>query len=196
MRPDTVTYCNCMEEVKQRIGLVKSVLVGLVTTGQEAFNIELIFVQLRKTLELIAFASLTANKAKYCAAHANFALHWRAKDMLEALGKINPGFYPVPLESPVRQGDAIVHFPRSEGGFLTKDEFAALYDVSSEIIHARNPFSTKDSVTQIGYSVDQWVLRIQKLLRWHLTHLVDGDKWIVNISEDGPIYLYPGGPIS
>jgi len=156
----------------------------------------LVFVQLRKALELIAFASLTANKEKYSTAHANFALHWRAKEMLEALEKINPEFYPVPLESPVRQENAVVHFPRLDSGFLTKDEFVTLYNVSSAAIHTRNPFSTKDPVIEIGYSVEDWVLRIQRLLALHVMHLVDGDKWIVNIPEDGPVHLYPGGPIS
>ena len=75
-------------------------LAGRVTTGDETFNIELVFVQLRKTLELIAFASLTTNKQKYSAAYANFATHWRVKDTLKALEKINPDFYPVPLKPP------------------------------------------------------------------------------------------------
>jgi hypothetical protein len=196
MRSDTVTYCHCMEEVKQRIGLVKAILAGLTTTGQEIFNIELIFVQLRKILELIAFASLTANKVKYSAAHANFASHWRAKGMLADLGKINPDFFPVPLDAPVPLDTGVKHFPRPVDGFLTKDEFVTLYDASSAVIHSRNPFSTKDPVIQIGYSVEEWVLRIQKLLGWHLMHLVDGDKWVVNIPQDGPVQVYPASPKS
>lgn len=196
MRADTVTYCNCMEEAKRRIGLVKSMLAGVVTTGEEAFNVELIFVQLRKTLELIAFASLTANKAKYSVAHANFASHWRAKAMLEELEKINPDFFPVPLEPPVTMARGVKHFEKLSEGFLTKSEFVTLYQASSEIIHTRNPFSPKDPVVQIGYSVDQWVLRIQKLLGLHLMHLVDGGKWIVNIPQEGPVHVYPASPMS
>src|ERR1035437_3686805 len=66
----------------------------------EVFDIELIFVQFRKVLELIAFSSLTANKDKYSVAYANFGVHWKAKSMLQAVGKLNPNFYPVPLGPP------------------------------------------------------------------------------------------------
>ena len=90
-----------MEEVRDRINLVRSVGEHNITTGREVFDVELVFVQLRKVLELIAFASLTANKDKYCAAHANFATHWRAKSMLEELEKINPDFYPMPIPTVV-----------------------------------------------------------------------------------------------
>ena len=39
---------------------------------------ELMLLQLRMSLELIAFSSLTANKHKYAAVHAGFETHWRA----------------------------------------------------------------------------------------------------------------------
>jgi hypothetical protein len=63
MNAEIVTYCTCMEEVNLRIGLVRSVVARSNTTGREDFDAELVFVRLRKTLEMIAFASLSANKA-------------------------------------------------------------------------------------------------------------------------------------
>jgi hypothetical protein len=73
-------YCNCMEEVRQRVTLVHSILTRSVSTGYPAFDLETTFLQLRKILEVIAFASLTANKDVYSAAYATFATHWNAAD--------------------------------------------------------------------------------------------------------------------
>src|ERR1700687_844653 len=191
-KTDTVTYCNCMEEIRRRVALVQSVLASSITTGHNDLDIELIFVQFRKSLELTAFASLTANRAKYSAAHANFAAHCKAKAMLEAVEKLNPNYYPVPLELPRTLDTNVKHFEPVVDGYLTKSDFVVLYDKSSEILHARIPFSAKDPVVQIGYSVAKWIERIQRLLGLHLVHLVDDDtKWIVEINNDGPVKLYP-----
>jgi hypothetical protein len=194
MPTDIQIYCDYMADVRNRIGVVQGVLAGRITTGAEAYNIELIFLQLRKTLELIAFGSLCANKTAYSAAHKNFASHWKAKAMLEALAKVNPDFYPVPLDPPQELAPGRKHFPRPADGFMTQDEFERLYDAASDVLHTRNPFTEKDSVIQIGYSVPEWVARIQKLLGWHVMHLAGGDKWIVNIPAEGNVNAWPASP--
>lgn len=66
----TRLYVNCMEEIRDRISLVESVGQHRLMTGFEACDQELVFLQFRKVLELVAFASLTANKEKYALAHA------------------------------------------------------------------------------------------------------------------------------
>src|SRR5882762_3586972 len=164
-------YCNCMEEVKHRVGLVRSVLSGLVSTGYPAFNTETVFLQFRKILELVAFASLTANKDVYSAAYQEFATHWNAKRMLGYLEKVNADFYPIALEPFIPTANGVKHFPLASDGFMTKEEFVTLYNTCGKVLHARNPFSTEDPVIQIGYSVEQWVSRIQKLLTIHIISL-------------------------
>jgi hypothetical protein len=191
---DAEKYCNCMVQIRQRTGLVQSLLNRTITTGEEVFDIELIFIQFRKVLELIAFSSLTANKDKYSAAHANFAVHWKAKSMLQAVAKLNPSFYPVPLGPPELLPNRTKRFTPLAEGFLTKDDFEFLYDKSSEVLHARNPFATKDPVIQIRYSAAHWIVRIQTLLAFHNVELVDESRWMVEIPNDGPIKLWPAVP--
>src|SRR6516162_6253486 len=89
-----------MEAVKQRLAQVEAIGTRHVTTGEIVFDIELAFLHVRKILELIAFGSLIANRDKYSAVHENFANHWKAKDMLSAIEKLNADFYPVPVKSP------------------------------------------------------------------------------------------------
>lgn len=191
----TKLYVNCMEEIRDRVNLIHSVGAGQVTTGHQAFDVELVFLQLRKILELIAYASLTANKDKYSAAHAQFAKHWRAKAILQELEKINPGFYPMPIEQPQLQPDGVKHCPAVVDKFLTKDDFAVLYDKTSDILHVGNPFDARPPKLNIKYSTKEWVSRIQTLLRLHVMHLVDGRKWVVQIPESGAIRLWPAEPI-
>jgi hypothetical protein len=194
MNEETRLYINCMEEVRDRVNLVKSVGAHSITTGHQVFDMELVFLQLRKILELIAFASLTANKEKYSAANAQFATHWKAKLMLQELEKINPDFYPMPVGQPQLQANGVKHCPAVTGGFLTKDDFEFLYDKTGDILHVRNPFSAKDPTLKIRYSTKEWVSRIQVLLALHIVHLVGGKKWIVEIPNAGAIRVYAAEP--
>jgi len=182
-----------MEEVRHRVGVICAVQSGQGSTGYPAFDIETIFLQFRKTLELIAFASLTANKAEYSAQFVKFSAHWNAGWMLRDLEKVNPDFYPVSLQLPIQKPDGVKHLPLTADGFLTKDEFVSLYDKCGKALHARNPFST-EAIPQSEYTVEQWVARIQILLRLHLVRLVNGDKWIVNIPNSGKIEGYSATP--
>jgi hypothetical protein len=114
--------------------------------------------------------------------------------MLDELDKVNPDYYPVPLDPPKEIAPGKKHFPRPTDGHMTKEEFISLYDSCSEVLHTRNPFSTKDPMIQIGYSVQEWVARIQRLLGWHLIHLVGGDKWVVNIPAEGNVQVWAASP--
>src|SRR5260370_12202469 len=132
---DLVTYCNCMEEVRHRVGVICAVQSGQVSTGYPVFDAETIFVQFRKTLELIAFASLTANKAEYSAQFAKFSTHWNAERMLRDLEKVNPEFYPVSLQLPEQTSDGVKHVQLIPDVFLTKHEFVSLYDTCAKLSH-------------------------------------------------------------
>jgi hypothetical protein len=98
-------YVKNMAELRQRLGIVQAVVNRRTGTGHETFDAELIFIQLRKTLELIAFGSLCANKKRYSEVHQNFAQHWSAKRLLNDLEKVNPRFYPEPLSDPQERPD-------------------------------------------------------------------------------------------
>lgn len=189
MASEIETYVKGMAELRQRLGTVRAVLDGRIGTGNNTFDAELIFIQLRKALELIAFGSPCANRAQYSQVHRNFTQHWNAKRLLTDLEKVNPRFYPEPLHEPREMPDKTKHFDRPVDGFLTGDEFAQLYDSSAEVLHIRNPFRTGDPTIHIGYNVDQWVARIQRLLVWHVMHLTDGGVWVVMIPADGDVGL-------
>lgn len=185
-------YSNCMEEVRDRIALVHRVMEGF-TVGHQAFDQELVFLQLRKTLELVAFASLIANREKYSATYEKFASHWNAERVLNDLEKVNPEFYPIPVNEP-EERDGIKHCSRVAEEFLTKEDFVTLYDKCGKMLHSRNPFTTEGTRIPLVYSVKQWVSRIQTLLRLHITHLVSGDVWIIQVPTEGRVLAWSGSP--
>jgi hypothetical protein len=193
MADDTKLYINCMEEARLRVNFVKELPARNGSTSFQAIDQELVFLQLRKILELIAFASLTANKAKYNAAYKKLTTVWNAKELLRNLEKINPEFYPLPVQHPQVQPDGTKHCAAVDE-FLTKDDFVSLYDVASTFLHVGNPFSTAKPVITMRYNVRQWLERIQALLKLHVVRLVDGNLWIVQIPEQGPVKMWLAEP--
>jgi hypothetical protein len=193
MNEDTKLYINCMEDARFRVNFVKDLPARNGTTGFQVIDQELVFLQMRKILEIIAFASLTANRAKYDAAYKKLTTVWRAKDMLRQLEKINPEFYPLPIQPPQLQPDGTKHCAAVDG-FLTKDDFVSLYDVASSFLHAGNPFSAQDPIIKMRYNVRQWLERIQALIALHVMRLVDGNLWVVQIPEQGPVKMWLAEP--
>lgn len=161
---DIQIYLNCTERVRYHLGVADTVFAGAIDTGHHDLNAEIIFLHLRKALEEIAFASLSANRSKYSAARAGFATEWNARRMLSFIEKVNPNFYPVPLKEPREVAPGQKHFDRVEGGYLDREDFVTLYDGCSEVLHSRNPYKAGDPTINVQHTVDEWSRRIKTLL--------------------------------
>jgi len=185
-------YADYMTGVRMRTDEIGRILT--VANMPDFARNELIFLQLRKSLELIAFASLAANKDAYAAVFPTFAEDWKAKRILEKIEKINPDFYPMALNPPEEIAPGRKYFSRPDSGFMTKDEFLTLYQIASEVLHTRNPFTGKDPTINIKYSFPEWVARIQRLLAWHRIGLASGTMWVVCIPDTGEVELWPAAP--
>jgi hypothetical protein len=194
--PEMRVYVNCMVDVRARIGAIRWAVATAVTFEKDHFiPTETVFINLRKILELIAFSSLTANKDKYAAAKANFASHWRANKILEAVEGLNPNFYPVPFSEPELLPSGVKHITPLQDGYLTKDDFAKLYDLTADVLHVWNPFSERERKIQMPYAVDECVARIQRLLRLHFVQLADSEtRWLVDIPGTGDVRVVAGVP--
>jgi hypothetical protein len=118
-------YADYMTGVRMRVEPIKTTMAIAATS--ECAKAEMVFLQFRKALELIAFASLAANKETYAKASTKFVEKWRAQQILEKIGKINPDFWPMALNEPKETAPDHKHFSRPEGGFLTQEEFVMLY---------------------------------------------------------------------
>jgi len=59
---DVQIYCDCMARIRHRINVVQTIMSGGIKIGHADQTAELIFIQFRKTLEEIAFASFRLTK--------------------------------------------------------------------------------------------------------------------------------------
>lgn len=177
-------YRLAMEDVKRRLLMIEDLGDKTVTLGDVDLDRDAAFLQFRKVLEFIAFSSLIAHKELYSQAYANFHDRWRACKLLEDIEKLNPNYYPQPIDSVEVPGEARKHLTPRKDGFLTKGDFVTLYDKTSEFIHVWNPYTKKVPKIDLVYSAREWLNRIWALLKIHVAHLPDDRLWIVVIPKE------------
>ncbi len=192
---DKTTYCACMDEVNRRLGILVALTRGTVSLGDDSADGEVACIQLRKVLELIAFASLSVNREQYAAAQPKYMHEWRAKQILKNIETVHPDFYPAPVV-PQKVGQNRWHFERPTGGFLTREDFVFLYDRSCDGLHESNPFSGRPRIVDFERPIAQWVARIEGLLSHHLIRRLDQrEVLLVQLNgDDGKAHVLTAAP--
>ena len=77
----------------------------------------------------------------------NYDCKTHALDILEAFEEVNPECYPKPTKEGRRGKDGVVPFVELKGSFLTREQFATLYNRFSQVLHTDDPFSIKQRIT-------------------------------------------------
>lgn len=185
-------YATCMEEIKLRQRSIRDIVVGNNSTSFEMTNIEFVCLQFRKILELIALATLAANREQYGIAYRKFYEHWKAKRILNDLKKINPNFYPVPTKQIVVNGK-VVETVAIKDGFLTKSDFEKIYNDCSQMLHSKNPYNKKEiNIEELKKKFMVWDNKIITLLNHHQVQLLNSNKqlWVImNGNTDGRVHV-------
>ena len=76
-------------------------------------------------------------------------------------------------------------------GFLTQDDFVALYYVAAEVLHAPNPYEPAGGRIDFRYEPAAWFSRIKRLLNWHFVQLLDVQGlWLVNVPDEGTVQFW------
>jgi hypothetical protein len=112
---DVQKYLSNMSEIRFRISNVRE---NLNAKSFDVVSFESALLQIRKSLELIAFSSLVSNKDGYESVRGSIGKDWHAVRILKAVEAVNPDFYPVPVDPNDDSGLASL-----DSGFLTKAEF-------------------------------------------------------------------------
>ena len=188
---DVNKYRDCMTEIKARIALVKRFTTGELTLGNESFSYEAVSVNLRKILELIAFASLTAHRETYWNKYKTLGDEKSFKPMLQRITTLNPRFYPESLLPPIRkEGTNHSEYPKNDKPFLTRSELEDLFGICSQTIHAWNPYKTGRTI-DFKRPVAEWITLIEQLLNVHKVQLESGDVLVVtmNSAPDGFVHI-------
>ena len=193
--PDINTYIQAMEEIKRRTMVISSFLSNESTTIYKATNIESMYLQIRMILELIALASLAANKTIFEENQRKFHKHWSASDILKDIEKLNPGYYPEPIqEKPSNQPGVVNDLIKIEDGFLTKEELNSTYGRIGLILHARNPYDKALDYQEHESKIPEIMSKINTLLNCHTIRLLDDHDffYLIHMSEikDDRVHSY------
>ena len=187
-------YRRCMEEIKKRSEVIDALVTRRCNAVYLQTTAESVILQLRKILELIALASLVANKQKYRESRNCFAKDWNARKIMSRIRSFNPDFYPVPTRQIVDPTTGkVVETKEIESGFLTKKELEKTYDRCSHFLHSENPFSRPRDTKEFFDDIPRTMGRIRNLLNHHQVQLVDENLqlWIImNAKSDGRVHVY------
>jgi len=190
--PDIDRYCGVMEEVKRRTTVIQKFLLGKVNTVYKATTIESACLQIRKILELIALGSLVLNRKEFERINSKFSKCWNARLILQDIERLNPEFYPRPIQ------DVNGNLVAIESGFLTQRKFTKVYEKCGSILHAENPFGSKVDYGYYEKSIPSWLMQIMRLLNNHIIHLLDDPNiYVVHMKEerDDRVHAYTFAPV-
>lgn len=175
-----------MEEVKKRTLAINGILSGKYSTPFKATNIEFMYLQLRKILELIALGSLVANKSEFEKRKIKFEKFWNLKFIIKDIERLNKDFYPKPIkEVPSLKPNTKRDLVDISEGFLTKEEFVKVYERCGKILHANNPFGSKANLDVYEKQITSWMGKIEILLNSHIIKLLDDDNlYLIHMKEE------------
>lgn len=180
-----------MQEIKRRFEVIDFFLQLKGNALYVQATVESICLQFRKVLELIAFASLIANKKAYAAVYEDFSKHNKADLLLKDLRRVNPNFYPVPIQPQSKIIDGISVSELVIEPYLTPENFVHVFKKCSALLHTPNPFGGRVGVPYYQKAFPEWRMKIARLLNTHEVHFADDkDIWVINMQEDGDNHVH------
>ncbi|HRW14773.1 MAG: hypothetical protein KDJ78_05725 [Rhodobacteraceae bacterium] len=149
---DPDAYVACMNEIKHRTAIVDNVLgVRDANRTIPIPNVEMAALQIRKVYELVAFASLAANKGRFNREWKMFAKEWRLDQIVKRISKWNPEFLPMSIvEEAAPQPGIRAHILDAPERSITSLQLVERHGRLGEVLHARNPFSKQVDYNQLA----------------------------------------------
>jgi hypothetical protein len=190
-------YCQLMTEVKGRMSVLESVINKKIDLTSDLARFEFSALLLRKSLEQIALASLISNRVEFCKAYTHFESAWNARLILQDIERVNPQFYPRPVEEVgTPEPGKPRHMRGVSEGFLTREEFVKVYDKCAALLHAPNPYGSAPDLAYFDTNIPLWRTRIFRLLDRHMFVLAGSNAvYLVQMhEEDGRVHHYTLSP--
>jgi hypothetical protein len=193
---DLTKYCSCLQEVRKRIDLARRIIAAAPAINDPEIQAEILGIQLRKSLELVALATLSANRPFYESAYRGIENAWNAKEILKAVGAVHPNFYPTPIRLAGLDANGHKRFEKLSSGYLTREQFISTYDKLGGVLHAWNPHRREPRRVGSGIDFAKWFDRLERLLLLHFFHLPNDDS--IYVCElrcpDGQVRVLTGTP--
>ena len=131
-------YARRMQDIVRRTAAIRQVK-GIDAGVPWIVVTEIVYLQLRHILELLATALLTVNRGAVGEIGAQGVRSWHALDILRVIEQANPEFYPVPTKDGPRDEQGVTQIVDRKGDFLTREKFVTLYNcVRRDPAHAES----------------------------------------------------------
>jgi hypothetical protein len=191
-------YLALVEEAVARLTAAERFLAS----SPEVVFLESAILQLRKSLELNAFAAIAPDKKKYEALRAgaakdpDFTKDYHAAKIFAALQRVNPDFYPLALTPAVRQPSGVWHYDRKQSGYLTKKQFERTYDRLGKQLHSHNPWSSPKNIQNLRADLPGIIARARGLVQLHARVIRTSEfegVWVVEANPKPVIITGAGG---
>jgi hypothetical protein len=194
MAPDIQAYTAVMEEIKRRVAVVEKLRSNNIALLYPATQVESTVLQVRMITELVALASLAANKSIFEENRRKFDKHWDPVKILKDVERLNPEFYPKPVVEARSETPGVkTILVDMTSGFMEQDELIEVHGRCGNVLHARNPYAEALDYGAYDRIVPTWMSRITALLNCHRIKLLDGDSfYLVHMHEahDGRVHMY------
>ncbi len=194
MQPDIAAYISVMEEIKRRTKVIYALLYQDANVVYRATQIESMVLQVRIITELIALASLTANKKLFQVNKLKFEKHWHPAKILKDIEALNPNFYPISIkEVPSKKKGIKRNLIEVKTGFLTRAELISVHGHCGNLLHARNPYGKCVNYDWYEGHIPEWMQKIKVLLNCHQIKLLKNDVfYLVHMKEerDDQVHMY------
>ncbi|KFN49509.1 hypothetical protein P873_10165 [Arenimonas composti TR7-09 = DSM 18010] len=150
-----------MEAARDRILRIRHLMdVELQVRAATEYDLECVALSIRKCIELVAIASIAANRADYEKVREGFASDWNARLIFRDIERLNPDFFPGPFEF---EDETTMRYPSYD--CLTKEGAITTYEQASRFLHARNWYAAAIDVESELRALNRKALLLQSLLR-------------------------------
>jgi len=183
-----IIYLRCIEEAKHRLVFVERFTSGV--SNQARVDTEAACLQMRKALELIAYAAIAPHKTQYEAWRKNavkntdFRRDYNGRKILHSLATINPYSYPKALIATLREGTR--HYDSFKGPYLTKKLYEEVYDMCGKLLHADNPWGVDKPYDEFRQRIPEYVNLTRALLNVHgimIQHETGTAAWVIEFGD-------------
>ena len=175
-----------MEEIKRRTTILNDALRVFQTQVLVSVpNCELACLQLRKMYELIAFATLSANRERYARIRQSYEKDWDIAWITKLIENVNPRFLPIPITEE-ETGDPNIRFNIVEkpAPRLDRRELVRRHGILSDMLHAQNPYRPSPDYKKWFERVVIWRDELVALLNVHRAIIDDRTFYRVAMQTD------------
>lgn len=186
-------YLDKIREALARLAACERFLASF-NVSKDVFALESSILQMRKSLEAVAFAAIAPNKSQYeeyraqAVKNADFTKDFNARSILQFLSQVNADFYPSPVTAPIAVSPGNWHFARRSDASLTKERFESFYDRLGKHLHADNPWGNDKGTANLAKDIPGIISATRSLLSWHFTTIRTPEfsgVWVVEAPSDG-----------